>query len=124
MPLYKVNPDTMPPNLRYRLISPRPDLYGGCHVVEADTPAEGLTALTADEAAPYADLSGCIATWETVPDPDPEIDEAVAKIVDLSNKWPDRVARKLKGKVDLPTTENLLSSDGKQVKIDAPQGWR
>jgi len=64
------------------------------------------------------------------PEPEPidpvdaEISEAVDKIAELSFKYPQKVSVALKGKVDLPTTEGLLSADGKPVKLDAPEGWK
>jgi len=55
---------------------------------------------------------------------DARIDKAVDEIAALSFAYPSKVSAKLKGKVDLPTTEGLLSADGKPVKLEAPQGWK
>lgn len=71
---------------------------------------------------------GCVAEWQTVKDKtaeiEAEIDLAVAKIAELSFKYPDKVSKKIKASVDKPTTEGLLSADGAPIIIDAPQGWK
>ena len=54
---------------------------------------------------------------------DAKIDAVVSEMVELSNKYPDKVSARLTGKVNKETTEGLLSANGKPKKIDAPQGW-
>jgi len=50
--------------------------------------------------------------------------DVVDKYVELCFRRPAFAAEKTKGQVDRPTTESLLSSNGKPVKIDAPEGWK
>lgn len=59
-----------------------------------------------------------------VPEEDAEIESAVAKVVELSYLYPEKVSKKLKALVDKDTTQGLLSADGVPVVIDAPQGWK
>jgi hypothetical protein len=123
---YKITPDNEPVGVEYRVLSTRTDLFGDCHAIETKESVDGLVELTIQERECLGDVTHCIVPFKTKQEHDPtsEIDSAVSKITELSYKYPDKVAKALKGKVDQSTTENLLSADGKPIKLDAPQGWK
>ena len=54
---------------------------------------------------------------------DADIKDVVDRIAELSFKFPSKVSKALTGKVDKATTEGLLSANGKNKTIDAPEGW-